>query len=119
MAVSGTGVPKAGEGPAPQGIRFVLFQPEDSVWLKSGGKEIDIPLFKPPSDPRLASPRGCDLAEQIIAAEKGASSWTLMHRFHLCHDLLAGVEQDEDALALLYAWLRYSAYPAARLAAAV
>ena len=32
-----------------------------------------------------------------------------MHRFNLCHDLLEGVEDDEEALALLFAWLRYSA----------
>ena len=31
-----------------------------------------------------------------------------MHRFNLCHDLLQGVE-DGEALALLFAWLRYSA----------
>ena len=32
-----------------------------------------------------------------------------MHRFNLCHDLLEGVEDDEEALALLFAWLRYGA----------
>ena len=38
-----------------------------------------------------------------------APSWTLMHRFQLCHDLLEKAGDDEDALALLFAWLRYSA----------
>ena len=32
-----------------------------------------------------------------------------MHRFNLCHDLLDEAQHDEDALALLFAWLRYSA----------
>ncbi len=100
--------PAPAEGPAPQGMQFVLFQPEGSAWLKSSGKELTCPLFQRPGGPRLGSSRLRDRAEQIIAAEKGASSWTLMHRYNLCHDLLAGAEQDEDALALLFAWLRYS-----------
>ena len=71
--------------------------------------EVCCPLFEREGDPRLPSPRLWDLADQIVGAEKGASSWTLMHRFNLCHDLLEGVEDDEEALALLFAWLRYSA----------
>ena len=71
--------------------------------------EVYCPLFEREGDPRLPSPRLWDLADQIVGAEKGASSWTLMHRFNLCHDLLEGVEDDEEALALLFAWLRYSA----------
>ncbi len=71
--------------------------------------EVNCPLFEREGDPRLPSPRLWDLADQIVGAEKGASSWTLMHRFNLCHDLLEGVEDDEEALALLFAWLRYSA----------
>jgi alpha-glucan,water dikinase len=100
--------PKAESGPNPRGMRFVLHQPMWNAWLKSGGKELFVPLFEPVADPRLASPRLLDLSEQIISAEKGALSWTLMHRFHLCHDLLDG-NHDEDSLALLFAWLRYSA----------
>ncbi len=60
-------------------------------------------------DPRLSSAKLADLTEQIVAAEKGSASWTLMHRFNLCHDLLEKVQDDPDGLALLFAWLRYSA----------
>jgi len=100
---------KPPEGRGPLGMKFVLFQPEDSAWLKSGGKELYLPLFEQEPDPRLASPRLWDLAGQIVDAEMGASSWTLMHRFNLCHDLLPEAKDDEEALALLFAWLRYSA----------
>src|SRR5262249_4976413 len=31
------------------------------------------------------------------------------HRFNLCHDLLGPAQDDPQALALLFAWLRYSA----------
>ena len=100
---------KPAQGPGPRGMKFVLYQPDGAAWLKSGGKEVYCPLFEREGDPRLPSPRLWDLADQIVGAEKGASSWTLMHRFNLCHDLLEGVEDDEEALALLFAWLRYGA----------
>ncbi|HTU17332.1 MAG TPA: hypothetical protein VMG10_04660, partial [Gemmataceae bacterium] len=96
------------EGAGPRGMRFVLHHPEDG-WIKSGGDDLFLPLFKAERDTRLAAPKLADLAEEIIGAEMGASSWTLMHRFNLCHDLLGKARDDEDALALLFAWLRFSA----------
>jgi alpha-glucan,water dikinase len=101
-------IPRPAEGAGPRGLRFVLQQAEDG-WLKQEGKDIYLPLFKGAVDARLASPQVSGLAEQIVGAEKGAGSWTLMHRFNLCHDLLAQAQDDADALALLFAWLRYSA----------
>jgi alpha-glucan,water dikinase len=100
--------PRPAEGSGPRGLRFVLHHPEDG-WLKSGGQDLYLPLFAAQQDGRLGSPPLADLAEEIIGAEKGASSWTLMHRFNLCHDLLGKAQGDDEALALLFAWLRYSA----------
>ncbi len=100
--------PSPVEGSGPRGMRFVLRQP-DVGWLKCAGKDLYLPLFPGEPDARLTSPKLNELAEQIIAAEKGAGSWTLMHRFNLCHDLLGAAEDDEEAMALLFAWLRYSA----------
>ncbi len=37
------------------------------------------------------------------------NSWTLMHRFNLCHHLLDRVRGDVEGLALLFVWLRFSA----------
>ncbi len=99
---------KPAEGAGPRGMRFVLHQPDEG-WLKSGGGDLFLPLFEIESDVRLGSPLLSDLAEEIIGAEMGDNSWTLMHRFNLCHDLLGKGQDDEDALALLFAWLRYSA----------
>ncbi len=92
----------------PLGLRFVLLQ-ADAVWLKSGGSDLFVSLFEPERDSRFTSPVVADLAEQIVGVEMGSGSWTLMHRFNLCHDLLAKAEDDEDGLALLFAWLRFSA----------
>src|SRR6202008_1512703 len=74
-------------GSGPGGPRFVLANPESGAWLKSGGKNLYLPLFEGEGDARLSSAKLRDLAEQIVGAERGGSSWTLMHRFNLCHDL--------------------------------
>ncbi len=100
---------KPAGGAGPRGMQFVLYQPEGGAWIKSGGKDLYLPLFENKPDPRLSSAKLGDLAERIVGAEKGSPSWTLMHRFNLCHDLLDAARDDEDALALLFAWLRYSA----------
>ncbi|HEY7312625.1 MAG TPA: hypothetical protein VH643_24890, partial [Gemmataceae bacterium] len=100
--------PRPNEGQGPRGMRFVLHQGEDG-WLKSGGQDLFLPLFESAKDHRLGSPKLSDFAEEIVGAEMGAGSWTLMHRFNLCHDLLARAQDDEEALALLFVWLRYSA----------
>jgi alpha-glucan, water dikinase len=100
---------KPTEGDEPRALRFVLFGPQGDQWIKSKNTEMTVPLFQPQGDARLGAPLLADLAEQIIGPEMGASSWTLMHRFNLAHDLLGQAEKDADALALLYVWLRYSA----------
>jgi alpha-glucan,water dikinase len=100
--------PKPAEGPGPRGLCFVLHQAEGG-WLKSSGKDLFLPLFETEGDARLAAANLTCLAEEIIAAEMGAGSWTLMHRFNLCHDLLDKARGDAEALALLFVWLRYSA----------
>jgi alpha-glucan,water dikinase len=93
----------------PRGIRFVLHQPDVSGWLKSGGSDLFLSVNERAADPRLASTKLQSLAEQIVSAEVGASSWTLMHRFNLCHDLLETAQDDAESMALLFSWLRYSA----------
>jgi len=100
---------KPTDGSGPRGLKFVLFRPEDNGWIKSRGKDMELPLFKGKTDPRVGSAKLQALTEEIIEEEMGASSWSLMHRFNLCYDLLEGVQEDPDGLALLYAWLRYSA----------
>ena len=88
----------------------MLYQPETGQWLKAHGRDMYLPLApEGETDQPFGAERVRELAERIIEAEMGRGSWTLMHRFNLCHDLLEGAEADADALALLYAWLRFSA----------
>jgi alpha-glucan,water dikinase len=102
--------PRPADGAVPRWLKCVLFQPGKGAWLKCQGQEIYLPLFADAgADPSLPTAKLWDLAGQIVAVEKGAPSWTLMHRFNLCHDLLQNAQDDAEALALLYIWLRYSA----------
>ncbi len=50
------------------------------------------------------------LADEIIEKEMSRNSWTLMHRFNLCYDLLDKIKRNNiDGLALIFVWLRFSA----------
>jgi alpha-glucan,water dikinase len=102
--------PRSGETQVPQGINFVLYQAESDQWMKEHGQNFYLPLLPPKIEQEVfASARAQDVANQIVEVETGRNSWTLMHRFNLCHDLLADAGQESDLLVLLYAWLRYSA----------
>ena len=90
-------------------IEFALFYPQQSRWDNNGGKNYQIRLAGagPAQTPDERYFSG--MAEEIIQAEMGDHSWTLMHRFKLCHDLLDQTGGDIEGLALLFAWLRFSA----------
>ena len=95
---------------APPGIVFVLKQLGVERWLKDRGGNFFVPLLEvrdaapAPADAHLAR-----LADEIIDREMSGNSWTLMHRFNLCYDMLDGVRRDAEGLALIYVWLRFSA----------
>jgi len=89
-------------------IAFCLFFPEENRWDNNHGKNYYIDLRKPkerfPEAPRVAG-----LADKIIEKEMSRNSWTLMHRFNLCYDLLDKVRNNVEGLALIFVWLRFSA----------
>lgn len=95
---------------APLGIQFVLKQGPDGGWLKYRRGNFYIPLQQSPmrSGVQLDSAGLAELGERIVPAETGSGSWTLMHRFNLCFDLLEQARGNTEALALLYVWLRFS-----------
>jgi alpha-glucan,water dikinase len=96
---------------APLGIQFVLKQGHDGRWLNHRGGNFYVPIIPATAQraPLLDAEELADLASQIIRAEISPSSWTLMHRFNLCYDLLDRVRGNVNGLALLYVWLRFSA----------
>ena len=92
--------------PAFSFLDFVLFFPNENRWDNNGGRNYGI-VLAPVARPGAAAPGA--LADEIIRAETTHNSWTLMHRFNLCFDLLDRVQNDVEGLALLFVWLRFSA----------
>jgi alpha-glucan, water dikinase len=95
---------------APLGISFVLKEVGSGLWLRDKDRNFFIPVAIPET---LASPLGdtelASIADEIIGHESGKNSWTLMHRFNLCYDLLDRIKKKNiEALALIYVWLRFS-----------
>ncbi|MGA1864442.1 MAG: phosphohistidine-like domain-containing protein [bacterium] len=108
-------------------LDFVLFFPEEDLWDNNHGKNYQIKLqnSKSKASPQIkglndrikekkiraeseSSNYSC-IVKVIIQYETESDSWTLMHRFNLCYDLLDMVENDVEGLALLFVWLRFSA----------
>lgn len=94
-------------------IDFVLFFPEEGRWDNNHGRNyrIEIPgrerlILKKTS---LGDPELVGIASEIIEKEMSRNSWTLMHRFNLCYDLLDKIKDNIHGLALIYVWLRFSA----------
>lgn len=98
-------------------IEFVLFFPDEGRWDNNSRRNYQIATQSPTAPPALlleslkAQFKGnlAQLGSRIVQAETGTGSWTLMHRFNLCFDLLEQARGNTEALALLYVWLRFSA----------
>lgn len=98
----------AKEDEAPDRVAFVIRKDYDQ-WLKKNGVDFLIPFGaliqkETPIDNIELS----QIANEIIERENSNNSWTLMHRFNLCHDLINRCGENISALAYLYVWLRYS-----------
>jgi len=91
-------------------LEFVLFYPEQGRWDNNGGENYRIAIT---TGEQAAGQSGRSVEEligpKIIQGEMGNHSWTLMHRFNLCYELLDRVRGSVDGLALLFVWLRFSA----------
>jgi len=97
------------EHESPLGIVFVLRLMDENRWIKYRGGNFYIPIRELNEKGRYpGSPEFSRMADEIIRAEMGKHSWTLMHRFNLCHDLLERIGGKEEGFALIFVWLRYS-----------
>jgi len=98
-------------GEVPLGMQFVLRQTDNGGrWVKCRGANFFVPIQAPKNGGAGGGLDQLDgLAEEIVRPETTHHSWTLMHRFNLCHDLLDRRPDDPDALSLIYVWLRFSA----------
>ncbi len=93
----------------PIGIPFVLTFADEKRWLKEHGRNFYVPIAGLLNrDQYYGSDYNSQFAHEIIDAEMVRNSWTLMHRFNLCYDLLDQAGNDEEGLALIFVWMRYS-----------
>ena len=99
------------EAEAPLGIQFVLKREQNGgQWIKFRGGNFYVPIhIGLPKAASLGTTELSGLADEIVRAEMVHNSWTLMHRFNLCHDLLDRVRGNLEGQAVLYVWLRFSA----------
>jgi alpha-glucan,water dikinase len=97
-------------------IDFALFFPADGRWDNNGGQNyrVEVPRNRKrtPSPARVVRVATSHevVTRQIVENETKRDSWTLMHRFDLCYDLIDDIpDGDEEGLALIFVWLRFSA----------
>ena len=101
-------------------ISFVLTERNKQCWHRIDGAD-QVIVFRPGSEPDTHSggprfpgaPRGKigEAVDEILDCEVNYNSWTLMHRYHRCRDLLRSGKVDmasRDQVVYLYIWLRYS-----------
>lgn len=97
------------EEDAPLGLHFVLTFSDEPRWLNNRGQNIHIPVAELLKKNAYKGSLGnAHIAREIVQVETGRNSWTLMHRFNLCHDLLDRTCNGEEGLALIFVWMRYS-----------
>jgi alpha-glucan, water dikinase len=98
------------ESDAPLGIQFVLREGPQGTFIKCRGGNFYLPVKARAMPPGPAGTvEHSEVAEEIVRAETTHNSWTLMHRFNLCFDLIERLRGSEAGLALVYIYLRFSA----------
>lgn len=94
-------------------LSFVLCFPLRDQWDNNQGKNYRINLSETwveevPSE-EIQDKELQNIAAEIIQKETSGNSWSLMHRYTLCHDFLDKIGNGRKGLALLFVWLRFSA----------
>jgi alpha-glucan,water dikinase len=94
-------------------LPFVLYFPLKNEWDNNHGRNYHISLPEKGDERKPSKERsdgeGQSAASQIIEKETSRNSWTLMHRYNLCYEMLDRLGDQKEVLALLFVWLRYSA----------
>ena len=98
------------------GLNFVIFEPEGNVWYNNYRKDYQI-KFKLKVDKtqsrQILIQRGLyvpDFMLDVINCEANYGSWTLMHRYNKCSDIIRNwdLNIDNEKWIWILIWLRYS-----------
>ena len=98
------------------GINFVIYDPVGNVWYNNYRKDYQI-KFKLKVDKtqskQILIQRGLyvpDFILDVINCEANYGSWTLMHRYNKCSDIIRNwdLNTDNDKWIWILIWLRYS-----------
>ena len=98
------------------GINFVIYEPEKNKWYNNYRKDFQIKfklkVNKMKSkmiliDKHLSVP---EFVNDIIKCEATYGSWTLMHRYHKCSDIINNWDENtsNEYWTWIVIWLRYS-----------
>lgn len=93
-----------------KGLNFVINNPKTNKWYNNGGKDFSIPFKQIGKQTVHKTGEIPDFINDIITCEVEYGSWTLMHRYNKCFDIINGLDisKDHDSLIWIYIWLRYS-----------
>ena len=97
------------------GINFVIYDPNENVWYNNYRKDYQI-KFKLKVDKtqsrQILIQRGLvpDFILDVINCEANYGSWTLMHRYNKCSDIIRNwdLNIDNEKWIWILIWLRYS-----------
>lgn len=91
-------------------LEFVLFFPDEGIWDNNNNRNYRIKLDSGGDQAAAGAEELQGIVDEIVRMETGRNSWTLMHRFNLCHDLLDRISGSRvEGFALIFVWLRFSA----------
>ena len=98
------------------GINFVIFEPETNIWYNNYRKDFQIKfklkVDKTKSHQILISKDLLvpDFINDVINCEANYGSWTLMHRYNKCSEIINNwdLNTDNEKWIWILIWLRYS-----------
>jgi alpha-glucan, water dikinase len=93
-----------------QGINWVFNVPSKNKWFNNNNKDYSLKFktIKKKTHLHGGDQNIPEFVEDIIKCEMEYGSWTLMHRYNKCFDVLNEIDLDNENLIWIYIWLRYN-----------
>lgn len=94
-------------------MSYVLLEKNRNHWHNNGGRDYHIKFIIEPEhhhNKNLPMGKIGEVVGEIIDCETVYTSWTLMHRYGRCREMLRDRidSENRDHVAYLFIWLRYS-----------